>query len=163
MGQEIPLCHQQLGKQLGGRQPLLPVSRRHPQDHVHDEHHRRPEPPVPESDEDQGRVPQRHIPGEDVVPCKPERSEEVDAEVPELGPGSEPADGAVRGTAHETPVKRTGMAVSENPCHPSHIPSAFILLPESPSLIPEAGCGQRPQKAIRQNACLPCKKSRKNV
>ena len=28
------------------------------------------------------------------------------------------------------------------------IPSALVLLPENPSLIPEAGCGQRPQKAM---------------
>ena len=33
--------------------------------------------------------------------------------------------------------------------HRSHlIPSALVLLPENPSLIPEAGCGQRPQKAM---------------
>ena len=31
---------------------------------------------------------------------------------------------------------------------PSLIPSAFKVLPENPSLIPEAGCGQSPQKAV---------------
>ena len=70
----------------------------------------------------------------------------MDAEVPELGPGLEPVNYPVWGTAHTAPVKKTGVAVSENPCHPSLISSAFILLPENPSLIPEAGCGQSPRK-----------------
>jgi hypothetical protein len=32
------------------------------------------------------------------------------------------------------------------------IPSASVLLPEIPSLIPEAGCGQSPLKAIHTEA-----------
>ena len=61
----------------------------------------------------------------------------MDAEIPELGPGAQPADRPVRGTAHRIPVKKIGMAENQNPCHPSLISSAFILLPENPSLIPE--------------------------
>lgn len=71
----------------------------------------------------------------------------MDAEIPELGPGAEPADCPVWGTSHGISVnKKTGMATSPNPCHPSLIPSALIVLPENPSLIPEAGCGQGPRK-----------------
>ena len=104
------------------------------------------QPPVPESHQDKKCFPQRHIPGEDAVPGKPECNKEMDTEIPQLGPGAEPADCPVWGTAYGIPVKKTGMAVTENICHPSLIPSAFILLPGKPSLIPEAGCGQRPRE-----------------
>ena len=70
----------------------------------------------------------------------------MDAEIPELGPGAEPADCPVWGAADGIPVKKDRDGSIQNLCHPSLIPSAFILLPENPSLIPEAGCGQRPRK-----------------
>ena len=70
----------------------------------------------------------------------------MDTEIPELGSGPEPVNRPVWGTSHGIPVKKTGMAAYQTACHPSLIPSAFILLPENPSLIPEAGCGQRPRE-----------------
>ena len=68
----------------------------------------------------------------------------MDTEISKLKPGAEPADCPVWGTPHGISVKKTGAAASENPCHPNLIPSAFILLQENPSPIPEAGCVQIP-------------------
>lgn len=59
---------------------------------MYHEHHRRAEAPVPESSQDKERVPKRCIVKEDAVPGKPECDEEMDAEVPQLRPGPEPAD-----------------------------------------------------------------------
>ena len=82
-------------------------------------------------------------PWKNAVPGKPECDEEMDTEIPQLGPGLEPADCPVWGIACPIPVKKTGMAASENVCHPNLIPSALIVLPKYPSLISEVGCGQR--------------------
>ena len=85
----------------------------------------------------------------------------MDAEVPELGPGFEPADCPVWGTAHRIPVKRNGVAASENLCHPLLILSAFILLPKNPILIPEAGCGQSPRKSDKIECLFLVQKNKK--
>lgn len=47
------------------------------------------------------------------------------------------------------------------PCHPSLIPSAFILLPEYPILIPEVGCGQSPQKGNKITCLFVMQKDQK--
>ncbi len=69
----------------------------------------------------------------------------MDAALQELGSGTEPDDRPLWGKAYPVPVKK------EKPGHhalskrcPGLIPSALAVLPENPSLIPEAGCGQRP-------------------
>ena len=105
-GGEIPLCCQQLGKQLGGCQPLLPVPGWDPPDHVHHQHYRRAQPPVPESHQGKKCFPQRHILGEDAVPGQPECNKEMDAGIPQLGPGAEPADSPIWGKAYGIPVKK---------------------------------------------------------
>ena len=70
----------------------------------------------------------------------------MDTEIPELGPGAEPADCPVRGTAHRIPVKRKAGVAARSCAAPARlIPSAFVLLPEIPRLIPEARCGRCPQ------------------
>ena len=46
----------------------------------------------------------------------------MDAEIPELGPGAEPADCPVRGTAHRIPVKRKAGGAALFLCCPSSKP-----------------------------------------
>ena len=48
-GEEISLCDQQLGKQLGRCQFFLSVFRRYPQNYVYNKYHRRTEPSIQES------------------------------------------------------------------------------------------------------------------
>ena len=60
--------------------------------YVHDKYHRRIEPPVSESHENEKRIPKRFCIGKDAVSCQRERSQKVDAEIPELGSGIESAD-----------------------------------------------------------------------
>lgn len=71
----------------------------------------------------------------------------MDPEVPELGSGAEPADCPVWGTSVKVFIKEKleGHPLNCAATPASLIPSAFILLPENPSLIPEAGCGQSPR------------------
>ena len=80
---------------LGRRQLLLPILGWHPPDHVHHEHHRRAEPPVPESDQDKERVSKWYIFGKDAVPGKPKCNKEMYPKIPKLGPDSEPANYSV--------------------------------------------------------------------
>ena len=105
MGKEISLRSQQLGKQLGRCKPFLPVPRRSTPYYVHDQYNRGAEPPVQESHQDKKRFPERQLPGKDALSGQPECGEEVDTEIPELGPGTEPADSPLWGTADPVSVK----------------------------------------------------------
>ena len=72
----------------------------------------------------------------------------MDTEIPGMGSGAEPADRAVWGKAdcafikEKKPGRHT---LTES--RPGAIPWALKVLPEKPSPIPEAGCGQSPQKS----------------
>ena len=69
----------------------------------------------------------------------------MDAEIPQLGPGTEPADCPVRGTAHRTPVKnRDGSDQRHLPSPPYSI--GIYIIAKNPSLIPEARCGHLPRE-----------------
>ena len=68
--------------------------------YVHDKYHRRIEPPVSESHENEKRISRRFCIGKDAVSCQRERSQKVDAEIPELGSGIESADSPLRRTAY---------------------------------------------------------------
>lgn len=73
----------------------------------------------------------------------------MDPEIPWLGSGAESVDRIIWGKADGVFIrkKKSGrLTVTES--RPSLIPSAFKVLPGKPSLIPEAGCGQSPQKAV---------------
>lgn len=75
----------------------------------------------------------------------------MDTEIPELGSGAEPADRPVWGAAHLLPVKRKGgNGSTQKQSIPGPIPSASVLLPQTPNPIPEAECGQSPQKSNMQ-------------
>ena len=51
--------------------------------------------------------------------------------------------------------EKTGTVAIPKRSVPDSIPSAFVLLPENPNSIPEAGCGQRPQNE-QMIQCLIC-------
>ena len=73
----------------------------------------------------------------------------MDPEIPWLGSGAESADRIIWGKADGVFIrkKKPGrLTLTES--RPSLIPSAFKGLPEKPSLIPEAGWGKSPQKAV---------------
>ena len=82
----------------------------------------------------------------------------MDAEISELGPGVESADCPVWRTAYQLSVrkeKQEWICPKAGHSHFLSIPSAFVLLPEFPCPIPEAGCGQRPRKE-QSIQCLIC-------
>ena len=65
-----------------------------------------------------------------------------------MGSGVEQVDRIIWGKADGIFIrkKKPGrLTLTES--RPSLIPSALKVLPENPSLIPEAGCGQSPQKS----------------
>ena len=71
----------------------------------------------------------------------------MDAEIPGVGPGTESADRPVWGKADPVFIKRKSQGGSKRKgSRPRLIPSALRVLPEKPSLIPEAGCGRSPLK-----------------
>ena len=77
----------------------------------------------------------------------------MDTALQELGPGTEPADRPVRGTAYPVPVKgKAGNVTLFLTFQPNLILSALAVLPGSSSLILEAGCGQSPRKPLTANA-----------
>ena len=94
-----------MGKQLGGCQFLFPVFRGYPPDHVYHKHHRRAEPPVPEGNKNKECIPERQRAGENAVSGERKCDKEMDAEIPELGPGAQPADSSVSGTSYIVSVK----------------------------------------------------------
>lgn len=68
----------------------------------------------------------------------------MDAAVQKLGSGSQPDDRPLWRQAYPVSVKEmTGTPHLIRKC-PGLIPSALAVLAEITSLIPEAGCGQRP-------------------
>lgn len=62
-------------------------------------------PPVSESHENEKRIPKRFCIGKDAVSCQRERSQKVDAEIPELGSGIESADRPLWRTAYRLSVR----------------------------------------------------------
>ena len=72
----------------------------------------------------------------------------MDPKVPELGSGTQPADRPVRGASYGLFIGKENAGTAAQrvlPFQQNLIPSAFVVLPKIPSLIPEAGCGQRPR------------------
>ena len=76
-----------------------------PPDHVYHKHHRRAEPPVPEGNKNKECIPERQRTGENAVSGERKCDKEMDAEIPELGPGAQPADSSVSGTSYTVSVK----------------------------------------------------------
>ena len=81
------------------------IFRGHPPDHVYHKHHRRAEPPVPEGNKNKECIPERQRAGENAVSGERKCDKEMDAEIPELGPGAQPADSSVSGTSDTVSVK----------------------------------------------------------
>ncbi len=80
---------------------------------------------------------------QNAVPGKPERNEKVDAAVPWLGSGDWPAHPAVRGTPNAVSVKKSRNGPNLKDENRSElIPSAFIVLPENPSLFQRPGVAE---------------------
>ena len=69
------------------------------------QHHRRAEPPVPEGNKNKECIPERQRAGENAVSGERKCDKEMDAEIPELGPGAQPADSSVSGTSYTVSVK----------------------------------------------------------
>ena len=71
----------------------------------------------------------------------------MDPEIPQLGPGFEPADPAVRGTDHTVFIEKNRQEQLHSNSGCSHlIMSAFAVLPENFHLIPEAWVWAEPTK-----------------
>ena len=68
-------------------------------------HHRRAEPPVPEGNKNKECIPERQRAGENAVSGERKCDKEMDAEIPELGPGAQPADSSVSRTSYTVSVK----------------------------------------------------------
>ena len=106
------------------------------------------EPPIPESHEDEKCISQWYGPGKTPISGQQECGKEVDPKVPELGPGTQPADRLVRGASYGLFIGKENAGTAAQrvlPFQQNLIPSALVVLSKIPSLIPEAGCGQRPQ------------------
>ena len=95
--------------------------------YVHDKYHRRIEPPVSESHENEKRIPKRFCIGKDAVSCQRERSQKVDAEIPELGSGIESADSPLRRTAYCLSVREKKSRNGEALLSPSFLLSVYSL------------------------------------
>ena len=78
----------------------------------------------------------------------------MDAALPQLGPGTQPADSPLRGAADTIPVEKEslGQGIMEDAAVPSLIPSASIVLPESPILFQRPGVGRAHEK--KQSGCF---------
>lgn len=88
----------------------------------------------------------------------------MDAALQELGPGTEPADRPVRGAVYPAPVKgKAGNATLFQTFQPNLILSALAVLPGSPILILESGCGQSPRKTLLLPMPGQCAKNSKNM
>ena len=71
----------------------------------------------------------------------------MDPEIPQLGPGFEPADPAVRGTDHTVFIEKNRQEQLHSNSGCSHlIMSAFTVLPENFHLIPEDWVWAEPTK-----------------
>ena len=86
---------------------------------------RRIEPPVSESHENEKRIPKRFCIGKDAVSCQRERSQKVDAEIPELGSGIESADSPLRRTAYCLSVREKKSRNGEALLSPSFLLSVY--------------------------------------
>ena len=93
--------------------------------YVHDKYHRRIEPPVSESHENEKRIPKQSCIGKDAVSCQRERSQKVDAEIPELGSGIESADSPLRRTAYCLSVREKKSRNGEALLSPSFLLSVY--------------------------------------
>ena len=59
-----------------------------PPNHVHNKHKRGAKPPVPEGNKNKECIPERQRAGENAVSGERKCDKEMDAEIPELGPGA---------------------------------------------------------------------------
>ena len=76
----------------------------------------------------------------------------MDAALPQLGPGTQPADSPLRGAADTIPVEKEslGQGAMEKCRCPQPYSVGIYSIAGKPNLIPEAGCGQSPRKrAVR--------------
>ena len=139
---------------MGRCELLFPVFWRYPADHVYNQHYRRLKPSVSESHENEERISKRQFAGKNAVSGKWECHKEMDAEIPKLGSGAEPADCPVWRTAYQLSIRKKQEWCRSNASHSRSlsIPSVFVLLPGFSHSIPEVGCGQRPQKGNMSNA-----------
>jgi hypothetical protein len=74
----------------------------------------------------------------------------MDSEIPWLGSGAKPVDRIIWGKADGVFIKKKK-------------PGRLTLTENRPSLIPEAGCGQSPQKAVLEMPFFEAKKSEQDV
>ena len=84
----------------------------------------------------------------------------MDAEIPGLGSGAEPADRIVWRKADTVFVKEKARAAPNRGQPPQPYSIGIKSIAKKTSLIPEAGCGQSPQKAILEMPYFWCKKIR---
>ena len=78
----------------------------------------------------------------------------MDAALPQLGPGTQPADSPLRGAADTIPVEKEslGQGAMEKCRCPQPYSVGIYSIAGKPNLIPEAGCGQSPRK--KQSGCF---------
>ncbi len=77
------------------------------------------------SHENEKRIPKRFCIGKDAVSCQRERSQKVDAEIPELGSGIESADSPLRRTAYCLSVREKKSRNGEALLSPSFLLSVY--------------------------------------
>jgi hypothetical protein len=82
------------------------------------------------------------------------------SEISRLGSGAEPADRIVWGKADTVFVKEKARAAPNRGQPPQPYSIGIKSIAKKTSLIPEAGCGQSPQKAILEMPYFWCKKIR---
>ena len=124
-------------------------------------YHRRIEPPVSESHENEKRIPKRFCIGKMLYLASENVIKKVDAEIPELGSGMNQLI-VLYGERLIVSVRkksRNGEALLSPLFLSLSIPSAFIILPEISDPIPEVGWAE-PTKAIIMMPYLSCKKSK---
>ena len=76
-------------------------------------------------DRNKKRIPKRFCIGKDAVSCQRERSQKVDAEIPELGSGIESADSPLRRTAYCLSVREKKSRNGEALLSPSFLLSVY--------------------------------------
>ena len=96
VAQAVSLLCEELGGKLGNLEHLFRIPHGDSEDHIHDEHHRGPEPPVPADHQKQTVLYQRQFSAPDALPGVPADREALACPVPELGHGAQPAGDHVR-------------------------------------------------------------------
>lgn len=104
MGRGVSDSHQELARELGQAQRILPVLASYQADYLYHQYGRRISPPAPQGDQEQGRVHFGYRLGKTCLSRIYENTEEVDSAGPELGP-----DSAAAGHPLPRPVQDTGL------------------------------------------------------